>query len=151
MQTIMNDAYFINKGFKISTDKGLLEKEMIFRYLNEVSYWAKGVSKETVLTSINNSMCFGVYKDGKLIGFARVVTDKATFAYLCDVFILDGFRGLGLSKWLLQTILAHPDLQGLRRWLLATADAHGLYNQFGFMPLTSPERWMGIYAAYKKD
>jgi len=147
----MNDTYFINKGFKISTDKGLLEKEMIFKYLNEVSYWAKGVAKETVLTSINNSMCFGVYKDGRQVGFARVVTDKATFAYLCDVFILDGGRGLGLSKWLLQTILTHPDLQGLRRWLLATADAHGLYNQFGFMPLTSPERWMGIYTAYKKD
>ena len=151
MRIIMNDESFLSKGFNISTDKELLDTEMIYHYLSQESYWAKGVAEETVLTSINNSMCFGVYKDGRQVGFARVVTDKAVFAYLCDVFILDELRGLGLSKWLLQTILAHGELQGLRRWLLATADAHGLYNQFGFIPLTSTERWMGIYTPYKTD
>ncbi len=147
----MNDDAYLKKGFIISTDKTLLDVDAIYNYLAKESYWAKGIDKEKVIRSIDNSTCFGVYKDGHQVGFARVVTDKATFAYLADVFITDGFRGLGLSKWLVQTILAHPDLQGLRRWLLATADAHGLYNQFGFIPLTSPERWMGIYKAYKRE
>ena len=151
MQTVMNDASLITKGFKISTDKELLDINMIYQYLNKESYWAKGVPLEKVRTSIDNSICFGIYKDDKQIGFARVVTDKAIFAYLCDVFILDEYRRIGLSKWLIQTILAHDELQGLRRWLLATADAHGLYNKFGFIPITSPERWMGIYKPYKQD
>ncbi len=96
-------------------------------------------------------MCFGLYKDGCQLGFARVITDKATFAYLCDVFVLKKFRGQGLSKWLVQTIIEYPELQGLKRWLLATADAHSLYNQFGFTPINSPERWMGIYTPYEKE
>jgi len=151
MQVVMNDETFLKKGFTISTDKALLEFDMIYGYLHNESYWSKGISAEKVRSSIENSMCFGVYKDGKQIGFARVISDKATFAYLCDVFILDEHRGFGLSKWLLQTILAHPNLQGLRRWLLATADAHGLYSQFGFTPITSPESWMGIYTPFKTD
>jgi len=151
MRTIMNEASFIAKGFKISTDKKLLDIDMIYQYLNKESYWAKGISFDKVQTSINNSICFGIYKDDKQVGFARVVTDKAVFAYLCDVFILDEYRRIGLSKWLIQTVLAHEELQGLRRWLLATADAHGLYNKFGFIPITSPERWMGIYTPYKQD
>jgi GNAT superfamily N-acetyltransferase len=151
MQVIINDNAYLKKGFIISTDKNLLDVEMIYNYLSQESYWAKHIPKEKVKRSIENSMCFGVYKDGHQVGFARVVTDKATFAYLADVFIAGGFRGLGLSKWLVQTILAHEDLQGLRRWLLATADAHKLYNQFGFLPLTSPERWMGIYTPYKQQ
>jgi GNAT superfamily N-acetyltransferase len=147
----MNDTSFISKGFSISTDKALLDREMIYNYLDTESYWAKGIPKQKVLNAIDNSMCFGVYKDSRQVGYARVITDKAVFAYLCDVFILGEFRKLGLSKWLIQTILAHPELQGLRRWLLATDDAHGLYNQFGFVPLTTPEKWMGIYTPYKKD
>jgi GNAT superfamily N-acetyltransferase len=123
---------------------------MIYNYLSEESYWSKGITAEKVRISIENSMCFGIYKDNEQIGFARVVTDKAVFAYLCDVFVLDKYRGSGLSKWLLQTIIAHPDLQGLRRRLLATADAHGLYKQFGFTELNSPENWMGIYTPFKR-
>jgi len=151
MLTLINDDAFLKKGFKISTDKSLLDMDMIFHYLSDESYWGKGISLDRVKTSIENSMCFGIYKDDKQVGFARMITDKATFGYLCDVFVLNDYRRLGLSKWLVQTIVAHPELQGMRRWLLATADAHGLYKQFGFLPLTSPENWMGIYAPYKKD
>jgi GNAT superfamily N-acetyltransferase len=151
MQTIMNDGSFAKKGFTISTNKELLDFEMIYNYLSKESYWSKGIAVERVHTSIANSMCFGVYGDGKQVGFARVVTDKAIFAYLCDVFVLDSHRGLGLSKWLLQTIRNHPELQGLKRWMLATADAHGLYKQFGFGPLTKPDNWMDIYTPFKTD
>ena len=147
----MNDESFAKKGFTISTDKDLLDLEMIYNYLSKESYLSKGIAVERVHTSIANSMCFGVYADGKQVGFARVVTDKAIFAYLCDVFVLDSHRGLGLSKWLLQTILAYPELQGLKRWVLATADAHGLYKQFGFGPLSKPDNWMDIYTPFKID
>ena len=147
----MNDESFAKKGFAISTDKDLLDLEMIYNYLGKESYWSKGIAVERVHTSIANSMCFGVYADGKQVGFARVVTDKAIFAYLCDVFVLDSHKGLGLSKWLLQTIRNHPELQGLKRWMLATADAHGLYKQFGFGPLTKPDNWMDIYTPFKTD
>jgi GNAT superfamily N-acetyltransferase len=145
----MNDGFFLEKGFKISTDQNLLDFEMIYKYLSEVSYWAKGVPAETVKKSLANSFCFGVYKQNTQVGLARVITDKATFAYICDVFVLPGFGGLGLSKWLLQTIAGHPELQGLRRWTLATADAHGLYSQFGFTPLTRPENWMEKLKPYQ--
>jgi GNAT superfamily N-acetyltransferase len=147
----MNDESFIKKGFTISADKDLLDFDMIYNYLSKESYWSKGIVVERVKTSIANSMCFGVYADGKQVGFARVVTDKAIFAYLCDVFVLDSHRGLGLSKWLLQTIRNHPELQGLKRWMLATADAHGLYSQFGFGPLAKPDNWMDIYTPFKTD
>jgi GNAT superfamily N-acetyltransferase len=151
MRTLINDDAFLKKGFSISTDRSLLDIDMIYHYLSDESYWSKGIPRERVIASIENSLCFGIYKGDKQVGFARLITDKATFAYLCDVFVLDSYRKLGLSKWLVQTILSQPDLQGLRRWLLATADAHRLYNQFGFLPLTSPERWMGIYTPFKKD
>jgi len=151
MHTIINDETLIKKGYKISTDKDLLDLDVIHNYLCNESYWSKGITKEKVQRSIENSMCFGVYKDGKQVGLARVITDKAIFAYLCDVFILDEFRGHGLSKWLLQTILAHPELQGLKRWTLATLDAHGLYKQFGFAPLGNPNRWMDIFTPIKND
>jgi N-acetylglutamate synthase-like GNAT family acetyltransferase len=151
MYTVINDESLIKKGFKISTNKDLLDIKTIHDYLSNASYWSKGISEEKVQRSIDNSMCFGVYKDDKQIGLARVVTDKAIFAYVCDVFILDEYRGNGLSKWLLQTILAHPHLQGLKRWSLATLDAHGLYSQFGFSPLSKPENWMEIYSPIKKD
>lgn len=148
MKTIMNDAAFAKKGFSISTDQSLLNFEMIYRFLDQDSYWSKGVPPEKLRTALANSLCFGVYHHQEQVGLARVVTDKATFAYLCDVFILPAYRGNGLSKWLMQTVRAHPDLQGLRRWSLATADAHGLYTQFGFSPITRPERWMEIFSPY---
>ncbi len=144
----MNDEVFIKKGFFISTDNSLLDFDNVYRYLNEDSYWAKGITKEKLLRAIDNSLCFGVYHDKKQIGFARLITDKATFAYLADVFILDAYRSQGLSKWLMQTIMSHPEVQGLRRWVLATADAHGLYKQFGFGPLAKPDRWMDIFTPY---
>jgi GNAT superfamily N-acetyltransferase len=148
MLTIINDAVFAKKGFYISNDVALLNVDMIYHYLDTQSYWAKEIPRERLERAIDNSLCFGVYIDKKQVGFARVTTDKATFAYIGDVFILEAYRGQGLSKWLMQTILEHPDLQGLRRWSLATADAHGLYKQFGFSPITKPERWMEIFSPY---
>lgn len=128
--------------FTISTDKTRLSAEMIHKFLIEESYWAKTRKYEQTLTAIENSICFGLYEGDRQIGFARVVSDKATFAYLGDVFVLSEFRGRGLSKWLMEVIISHPELQNLRRWLLATFDAHGLYKQYDFGPLKFPERWM---------
>ncbi len=119
---------------------------MIHAYLSESSYWAKSRSFETVRRSIENSLPFGMYRDSVQIGFARVVTDYATFAWLADVFILPEFRGHGLGKWMIGVVVAHPHLQGLRRWVLATKDAHGLYASYGFTPLQSPERFMERFA-----
>lgn len=130
--------------FLISTDKNLLDVPFITGFLSG-SYWAKNIPAETVLKAISGSVCFGIYKKNVQIGFARVVTDEATFAYLADVFITQENRGQGLSKWLMEIILAHPGLQGLRRFLLATRDAQGLYAQFGFTPITNPDRWMQIH------
>lgn len=144
----MNDDAFIKKGYQISNDKTLLDFDVIFNYLDQQSYWAKGMPPEKLKKAINGSLCFGVYKNGVQAGFARLVTDTATFAYLCDVFILPAHQGMGLSKWMMQTIMAHPDLQGLRRWSLATLDAHGLYKQFGFSEITFPERWMQIFTPF---
>jgi len=141
----MNDEAFIKKGYQISTDKSLLDFDAIRQYLSEDSYWAQGMPAETLKTAIEHSVCFGIYHHQRQAGFARVVTDSATFAYICDVFILPEYRGHGLSKWLIQTIIAYPELQGLRRWSLATADAHGLYKQFGFTEISRPDRWMEIY------
>ena len=138
-------------NFSISTDKLKLDLPVIHNFLSH-TYWSENISFETVQKSIEGSMCFGVYDNGnqalpagKQVGFARMVTDNATFAYLADVFIIEEYRGRGLSKWLMEFILAHPDLQGLRRILLATKDAHSLYKQFGFMPLNNPERFMHIH------
>ena len=150
MHVIMNDDALLKKGFKISTDKSLIDFEVVYKYLNGDSYWANGIQAEKLRKAVENSMCFGVYdRENNQVGFARVITDQATFAYICDLFILPGFRGLGLSKWLVQSILGHPELQGLRRWSLATADAHGLYNQFGFTQITRPEVWMEIFSPYQ--
>jgi GNAT superfamily N-acetyltransferase len=151
MPVFMNPAAFAKKGYTISTDNALLNFETIFDYLNLQSYWAKGIQAAKLKTAIDNSLCFGVYQNGAQVGFARVITDKATFAYLCDVFVLPTYRGAGLSKWLVQTILEHPDLQGLRRWSLATLDAHGLYKQFGFKEVSNPEIWMQIFTPYISD
>lgn len=144
-------TFWERDGFTISTDKNDLDTEIVFNYLNKESYWANGIPKETVTKSIENTaLCFGVYKgnpkveQAPLIGFARVISDLATFAYLADVFILEPYRGLGLSKWLMSTITAHSELQGVRRFLLATRDAHTLYSQYGFEPLESPQLFMQI-------
>ena len=120
------------ENYVISTDNSKIDVDTIYQYLNKESYWAKGIPKDVVEKSIRNSLCFGVYFDDEQIGFARLVTDKATFAYLADVFILPVHRGKGVSKFLMQTIHAHPELQNLRRWWLGTKDAHGLYEQFGW-------------------
>jgi len=123
--------------FTISTDKTKLDREMIFRFISEESYWGQNITREKVDRAIENSICFGVYLGNKQVGYARVITDQATMAYLSDVFILSDYRGRGLSKRLMETIQNWPTLQGLRRWLLFTQDAHGLYSQFGF---TAPDR-----------
>ena len=128
-------------SFHISTDKSQLDIPFIHQWLSSVSYWAQGRSMETVQRSIENSLCFGVYEAKRQIGFARVVTDYATFAWLCDVFILEGYRGHGLGKWLIESITSQPLLQG--RFLLATRDAHGLYQRYGgFEALQATERGM---------
>lgn len=133
----------IHEGeFTISTDKSRLDIGVIHRFLSEESYWAGNRSLEKTRTAIENSICFGLYDGDNLIGFARVVSDKATFAYIGDVFVLTEYRGTGLSKWLMKVIVDHPELQGLRRWVLATKDAHGLYAQYEFSELRHPERWM---------
>lgn len=106
------------------------------------SYWSPGIPRATVERAMAHSMSFGVFEGARQIGYARVITDRATFAYLCDVFIVDSHRGRGVGKWLIETLLAHPDLHGLRRFMLATRDAHGLYTQYGFKPITAPERFM---------
>ncbi len=128
--------------YEIDTDKRRLDIAAVHRFLSTESYWAQSRTLEQTLTAIENSQCFGVFKGREQVGFARVITDKATFAYVGDVFITEPHRGSGLSKWLMQVIVDQPDMQGLRRWLLATRDAHGLYEQFGFATLVHPERWM---------
>jgi GNAT superfamily N-acetyltransferase len=140
-------------GFRVSDDAGLLDLELIHGFLRG-SYWAAGIPREIMERSLRGSLCFGLYEGPAQVGFARCITDRATYAYLADVFVLPSHRGRGLSKWLMECILAHPDLQGLRRWNLVTRDAHGLYAQFGFVPPRNPERYMeklepDIYARRK--
>jgi GNAT superfamily N-acetyltransferase len=136
--------------FRISTDPAELDLEALHACLSR-SYWAAGIPREIVERSVRHSLCFGVYDEReeprRQVAFARVVTDRATFAYLGDVFVVEDYRGRGLSKWLMECIRGHPELQGLRRWSLATRDAHGLYGRFDFTPLADPGRWMEIYDA----
>ena len=129
--------------YTISTDRARLDREAIHGFLRN-SYWAKEIPRTVVDRSIDNALCFGVYDGPTQVGFARVISDFATFAYLGDVFVLESHRGRGLSKWLMEVILGHPDLQGLRRWSLATRDAHGLYERFGFRRPSNPDRLMEI-------
>lgn len=128
--------------YVISTDRARLDIAAIHRFISVESYWGQGRAIEVVRRSVDNSLPFGIYRGERMVGFARVVTDYATFAWLADVFVVDDERGRGLSKWLVEVILAHPEMQGLRRWLLATKDAHELYRRFGFDTLKRPERFM---------
>lgn len=130
--------------YEISTDPQRLDINVIHTFLAEDSYWSQGVPRATVERAIANSLCFGVYHANAQIGFARIVTDKSTFALLADVFVLEAHRGKGLSKWLMRCIVEHDELQGLRRFLLLTSDAHGLYGQFGFKEIGSPQRFMEV-------
>jgi GNAT superfamily N-acetyltransferase len=130
--------------YEISTDRHRLDLALIHDFLRS-SYWAKDIPRDVVEKSIQHSLCFGAYLDGEQVGFARVITDFSTVAYLADVFVLPEHRGRGISKKIMQAILAHPELQGLRRLLLATLDAHGLYAQFGFQPLAHPEHFMTVH------
>ena len=146
-------TYEANQGeYTVSTDPALLDIPRIHAFLTK-SYWAEGVSLETVRRSIENSILFGVYHSGEQVGFARVITDKATYAYIADVYIEEPHRGRGLSKLLMRAVLSHAECQGMRRWLLGTRDAHGLYGQFRFTSLHRQERWMELAAEgiYKQE
>jgi len=142
----MHDVIERRRGeFLLSTDPARLDLDLIHGFLTNC-YWAKGIPREVVARSIEHSLCFGVYDGrGAQAGFARVVSDFATVAYLGDVFIVESYRGRWLSKWLMECIVQHPALQGLRRWILLTRDAHGLYSQVGFTPLKAPERYMELH------
>lgn len=130
-------------NFTISTDPARLDLDAICDLLTR-AYWASGRPRERTERAVANSLVFGLFDGDKQIGLARVVTDYAVFAYLCDVFIHEDYRAHGLGKWLIETVMNHPDLQGLRRWTLATRDAHGLYRQFGWDTMQNPEKWMEI-------
>ena len=153
----MNENQEWQRGeFVLSTNREKLDIETIHHFLTTETYWASSRSVDVVRRSFENSLPFVIYKNDEIAGFARVVSDFATFAWLADVFIRQEYRGLGLSKWLMETIIAHPDLQNLRRFLLATRDAHGLYRQFGFDDLRIPHLWMektapNAYASFGID
>lgn len=129
---------------RISTDRNEVDLDVVHGFLSQEAYWSKNIPRATVKKSIENSYCFSAFIDARQIGFARVVTDAATFAYLADVFVLPEFRGHGISKKLMQSVQSHPELQGLRRWMLMTADAHKLYESYGFSALAKPDRAMEI-------
>ena len=133
---------FQKDGYTISTDPARLDLEVIHDFLANRSYWAKGIPRSLLKKAIEHSLPFGLYHQGQQIGFARVLTDYERFAYLMDVFVLEEFRGQGLGKWLLECVLGHPELKGVRRWMLATWDAHRLYARYGFTPLARPDRLM---------
>lgn len=134
----------LEDSFLISDDKALLDLQAVHQYLSGESYWSKEIPVDTLTVAIDNSLCFGVYSNNQTIGFARIISDFATFAYLCDVYVLKEFRGKGISKQLMSFIMHHPKLKGLRRWMLMTKDAHGLYHQFGWRALESPDKAMEI-------
>lgn len=140
----MRALEFHQGNFTVSTDQARLDLEVIHNFLAQ-SYWAEGIPREIVERSVKNSLCFGLYENTQQVGFARLITDRATFAYLADVFILESHRKRGLSKFLMECVVKHPELQNLRRWMLATRDAHGLYAKFGFTPLEKPQRFMELH------
>ena len=130
-----------NEKLLISTDPARLDIDTICDFLSR-AYWAQARPRQVIELSLRNSLVFGIYEDTRQIGMARIVSDYATFAWLCDVFIHEDYRGKGIGKWLMSSVVSHPDLHGLRRIILATRDAHGLYKQFGFTAMNNPERWM---------
>jgi GNAT superfamily N-acetyltransferase len=134
----MTELYEASRdGFTISTDKARLDRDLVYRFLTEESYWSKGISRSFFERQVAGCLCFGLYDPaGAQIGFAKVGTDYSTLAWLSDVFVLPAYRGRGLSRFIVETVMAHPDLQGMRRWMLATDDAHGLYRKYGF---TTPD------------
>jgi GNAT superfamily N-acetyltransferase len=146
----MNDdtlPFEIRRGdYVISTDPARLDLDAIYGYLSR-SYWAAGRPRESVARSLQHSLCFGLYHGASQVGLVRLITDYTTFAWLCDVFVLEEHRGQGLGVWLIEMVIAHPELQGLRRFMLATRDAHGLYARHGFTPLANPDGWMELLFA----
>ena len=130
--------------FEINTDPLRIDVPFVHEFLT-TSYWAKGIPMDVLRRALEHSLCFGVYEGPRQVGFAREISDYATYAYIADVFVIEAYRGRGLAKWLMECIKAHPNLQGLRRWALITRDAHGLYQQFGFTPLSNPQDWMEIH------
>lgn len=140
-------------GYRLSDDAGLADLDLVHGWLSRESYWARGIPREVVKRSLEGSLCFSLLAPepgGGQAGFCRAVTDRATFAYLADVFVLEAHRGRGLAKWMVARVLEHPDLHGLRRWLLATSTAHGLYSRFGFEPVSDPAAFMEILRPYEK-
>jgi GNAT superfamily N-acetyltransferase len=140
--------------YVVSTDSKHVDRELVWRFLHDEAYWSLGVPRNVVEQAIDGSICFSAFPDdpdrgAPQVGFARVVTDKATFAWLCDVFVLPEHRGKGVAKQLMDAVMSHPDLQGLRNVMLATRDAHGLYSRYGFTPLAEPTRWMAIRRPYR--
>lgn len=131
-------------SYSISTDPKRIDIKAVHSFLKR-SFWAEGIPRATVAKAIAHSLCFGLFDGKSQVGFARVVTDRSTFAYLCDVYVLESHRGKGLGKWMIETVMAHPDLQGLRRFQLVTRDAHGLYSRHGFAPPANPKRHMEIF------
>lgn len=143
---------FMVQGFKISTNNKDFDFEVIYKFISQ-SYWAAGIPRKTLEKAVSNSFCFGIFDEDKnQVGFARLITDKATFAYLADVFIVKSHQGKGLGRWLIKTIISHPEIHGLRRIMLATRDAHDLYSKYGFKPIEKPEMLMQIWEPeiYKK-
>jgi GNAT superfamily N-acetyltransferase len=137
-------------AFLLSTNRERIDLDVVHGFLTNC-YWAQGISREIVARSTRHSLCFGIYDNDAQVGFARVVSDFATVAYLGDVFVLESHRGRGLSKWMMECIVQHPALQGLRRWILLTRDAHELYQKFGFAPLKNPERYMELHQSQVYD
>lgn len=145
MSIIDETAVFQEITYRLSDDRNLVQLEKVHRFLNEEAYWSKGITLETFTKSVQHSICFSVFCGEDQVGFARVISDQSTIAYLGDVFILPAHRGKGLSKWLMKAVMFHPELQKLRRWILLTSDAHELYRNYGFTGIKSPEKWMELH------
>jgi GNAT superfamily N-acetyltransferase len=141
----MTQLTIYDNEFCISTDKAKLDIDSIHEFLSTRAYWCLNIPKAKVQVAIQNSLCFGLYQNEKQIGFARIISDFSTIAYLGDVYILEDYRGNGLSTWLMETIMGYPELQGLRRWILLTGDAHGLYRKFGWTEIADPSHWMELH------
>lgn len=149
----MDNITVYKDDYCISTNRAKLDVNAIHNFLSTQSYWCQNIPVETVIKSIDNSLNFGLYYEDQQIGFARIISDFSTMAYLADVYVLPEHRGKGLSKWMMQVIMSHPELHGLRRWMLLTADAHGLYKQFGWKEIANPDRYMELHNKniYQKD